>query len=106
MTGTRQAGRLDGAYDLQRLTLDDRNLGAVADLQELLVAIRRKRQVTCKRRIGLDDLIDELSLGREHLDSAALPIGDIHHAVVRHAEGVDDVETLWALPRRERFRRH
>ena len=58
------ARHLDRADDLERLAIDDDDVVAVADVQELLLRIRRKRQVPRERRVGLHELLHELAVGR------------------------------------------
>src|SRR4029079_9212017 len=87
-------GKLDAADDLHRLAVDDDDVVAVADVEELLIRIRRKRQVTCELRIGLDDLLQELAVRRERLNAAVLAIRDVERAVFRQTNRVHDAEIL------------
>src|SRR5262249_1846463 len=50
------ARRLDVADDLERLAIKDENSIAASDIKELLVGIRRHREVASKRYVGLNEL--------------------------------------------------
>src|SRR6185503_9232431 len=62
--------QLDAADNLHRLAVDDDDVVAVADVEELLVGIGGERQVARKLRVGLHDLLQELAVGRERLHAA------------------------------------
>src|SRR5262249_44404479 len=99
------SGQLDAADDLHRLAIDDDDVVAVADVEELLIWIRRERQVTRELRVGLDDLLQELAVRRERLDAAVLPIRDVDGAVLRQTDGVNDAEVLRPISRWKFLRR-
>src|SRR6185503_21038858 len=65
---------LNAADDLERLAIDDRDFLSIADVEELLLRVRRQRQVARKRRIGLDQLLYELAVVGEHLHAPVFPI--------------------------------
>ena len=94
MAASQHAGALDGPHNLERLAINDRDLLTVSNVQELLFRVRGQRQIPCKRRTGLDQLLDELAVIREHLDAPVFPIGHVHRPVVGHADGVHDAEIL------------
>src|SRR6188474_1952357 len=93
--------QLDVADNLHRLAVDDDDVVAVADVEELLIAIRRKRQVACELRVGLDDLLEELAVRCERLHAAVLAVRDVDNAVLRQADRMDDAEVLRAVSGRE-----
>src|SRR5438874_13443909 len=62
--------QLDAADYLHRLPIDDDDVVAVADVEKLLVGIRREREVAREGRIGLHDLLEELPVSRERLHTA------------------------------------
>ena len=72
--------------------IDDDDVHAVADVQELLHGIVRQRQVARELRVGLDQLFHERAVRRERLNAPVLAIGDIDHAVVGDAQRMDDAE--------------
>src|SRR5687767_2807746 len=88
---------LDRADDLERLAVDDLDVVAVAHVEERLVGPGREGKVARERRVGLDQLLQELPLAREHLHAAVLAIRDVHRAVVGYAYGMHDAELTWAL---------
>src|SRR5437867_2765662 len=94
MPAADHARNLDRADALERLPIDDRDFVAVADVQELLIAIRRQREIPGERRRRLHQLLDELSIGGEHLDAAVLAVGYVDHPVLRHADRVYGAEVL------------
>src|SRR4051812_18493802 len=106
MTAADHAGYLDRADDLHRLAIDDLDVVAVADVEELLCGIGGEREVARELRVGLDHLLQELPVAREALDAAVLPIGDVDDAVLRHAHGVDDAEVARTVAGRKAFWRH
>src|SRR5215831_11369637 len=68
-----------------------------ADVKELLLRVGGQRQIPCKWRLGPDQLLYELAVVGEHLDAPVLPIGQVHHPVVGHADRMRDVEMRGAL---------
>src|SRR5947209_5972406 len=58
------ARNLDRPSDLERLAIDDGDLLAVSDVQELLVRVRGQGQVPRELRVGPDQLFHELPIGR------------------------------------------
>src|SRR5439155_18312416 len=83
---------LDVAHNLERLAVDYENAITAADIEELLVRIRRQGQVASKRRAGSDELLQELSVLGKHLDAPVFPIGHIHGPVFGDADGVHDAQ--------------
>src|SRR5262245_1503695 len=69
------AGRLDRAYAIECLAINDGNVFVGADVEELLLRVGGQRQIPCKRRPGPDQLLYELAVVGEHLDAPVLPIG-------------------------------
>jgi hypothetical protein len=94
MAPSDNARRLDVAYNLQRLAINNVNAIATADIQKLLGWVRRQRQVAGKRLAGSDQLLEEFAVFGKHLDAAVFPIGHIHGAIVGDADGVYYAELL------------
>src|SRR4051812_15637681 len=90
-------GQLDAADNLHRLPIDDDDVVAVADIEELLIGISREREVARELRVGLDDLFQELAVGGERLDAAVLAIRNVDDAVLRQADCVNDAEIRRAV---------
>ena len=88
---------LDFAHDVERLAVDHDDGLAAADIEELLLRIGRQGEIARERRRGVDQLLDELAVAREHLHAAVLAVGEVHHAVVGDADGVRDVEMRQTL---------
>src|SRR5262245_63475948 len=57
-----------------------------------LLRVGGQRQIPCKWRLGPDQLLYELAVVGEHLDAPVLPIGQVHHPVVGHADRMRDIE--------------
>src|SRR5439155_11823149 len=79
---------LDVAHNLERLAVDYENAITAADIEELLVRIRRQGQVASKRRAGSDELLQELSVLGKHLDAPVVPMGHIHVPDLGDPDGV------------------
>ena len=91
-------GTLIAPAILERLAIDDLDVVAVADVEELLVGIRGQREIAGERRVGLDQLLEELAVAREHLHAPVFAVGHIDGAVFRDAHRVHDAEVLRAGP--------
>src|SRR5262249_18441978 len=57
-----QAGNVDRADLVERLAVEDRDLLAVADIEELLLRIGRQGDVAGEQRAALEMLLDELAV--------------------------------------------
>src|SRR5262245_32750110 len=67
VTATHHARDIDRAREREGLAVDHCDGLAIADIEELLLGIRRQREVARKQRVGLDQLLDELAVVAEHL---------------------------------------
>src|SRR5262245_41447516 len=105
VTRAQDAGRRDRAYGREGLAIDHSNVLVGADIEELLRRIGRQRQVAREPRVGPDQLLYESAVPGEHLNPPVLPVGQIDCPVVRHADGMRDVEMHGTLGVRERLRR-
>src|SRR3984957_2780712 len=90
MAAADHARHVDRADLIERLAVEDRDLLAVADIEELLLLVRRQRDAAGERRVALEVLLEELAVVREHLDALVLAVGDIDEAIIRDAQRVHD----------------
>src|SRR5260370_35232988 len=85
---------LDIAHNLQCLAIEDKNVIAAADVEELLVGIRRQSQIERKRFAGSDQLLQEFAVFGKHLNAPVFSISHVDGAVIGQADGVYDAELL------------
>src|SRR6201999_4358722 len=90
--GAENAGWLDDAEIVERLWVNDRDALAVADIKKALIG--RKGEVARKNLIAFHQLLDELAVRIEHLNTAVLAVRDIDHAVLADADGMHNRELL------------
>src|SRR4030095_3405784 len=67
MSGVFQPRWLDRSQDRERLSIDDHDVVAVADVEKLLLPVRRQRHVPGKWRIRFHELLDEFAFSGERL---------------------------------------
>src|SRR5258708_39225742 len=84
----------DIASNRQCVAIDDKNVIAAADVEELLVGIRRQSQIARKRFAGSDQLLQEFAVFGKHLNAPVFSISHVDGAVIGHADGVYDPELL------------
>src|SRR5881296_359644 len=69
MTRSEDTRRLGTADNLQRLAIENEDLVASTNIEELLIGIRRECEITGKRYVSPGDLLYELALFRKHLNA-------------------------------------
>src|SRR5215469_7372245 len=96
MARSNDAWRTDAAQDLQRFAIENVNAVATANVEKLLVGIRRQGQVASKRLAGPNHLLQKSAILSKHLYSPIFPVGYVHRAVFSHPNGMHDTELLRA----------
>src|SRR5437867_10664373 len=104
MTRSEDACRLGTADNLQRLAIENENLVASTNIEELLIGIRRQCEIAGKGYVSPDDLLYELALFRKHLNATVFTIGHINGSVLRHADRVYDAELIGTRIRKSLWR--
>src|SRR5262245_13851855 len=88
--GAGAAVRPNGRQSLSIQNYDLR-IAKVGDIQELLLSIRRKgKPCRCLAARADHHLRNELSIGVENLNALITAVGDIHRAIVRNLDAVDE----------------
>src|SRR5262249_38548373 len=82
--------------DLEGLAIEDEDAVAAAHVKELLVRIRRQREIARKRNVSSHQLLQKCAVFREHLNAPVFAIGDIDGSILRDSNGMDDAELLRA----------
>src|SRR5947209_5412008 len=104
MTRSEDARRLGTADDLQRLAIENEDLVASTNIEELLIGIRRECEIAGKSYVSPGDLLYELALFRKHLNATVFAIGHINGSVLRHADRVYDAELIGTRIRKSLWR--
>src|SRR3989442_1085477 len=104
MTCSEDACWLGTADNLQRLAIENENLVAATNIEELLIGIRRQCEIAGKGYVSPDDLLYELALFRKHLNATVFTIGHINGSVLRHADRVYDAELIGTRIRKSLWR--
>src|SRR5438093_8934899 len=74
MTCSEDACRLGTADNLQRLAIENEDLVASTNIEELLIGIRRQCEIAGKSYVSPDGLLYELALFRQHLNAPLLAL--------------------------------
>src|SRR5262249_57767012 len=85
---------LDVTHNLERLTIKDENTVTAADIKKLLIRVGRQGQIAGERRAVSDELLYELAILVEHLDTPVFPVSHINGSVLRDSDCVHDAELI------------
>jgi len=96
MAAGHQAATADHIHQFQCFAIQNHDVDTAADIQKTLLGIRRQRYVARERRVVAHILFEEFAVAGKHLHAAVFAVGDIHHAIFGHANGVHDAELIRA----------